>query len=218
MKKKFKDNEPTSSLLHFIAALLSIAGLVLLIIFAALKATAWHVIGFSIFGATLILLYFASTIYHFASKSKKAKKVLEKIDHAMIYVLIAGTYTPICLTALRGPLGWSILGVIWGLAALGIVFSTLGGLNKIIETIIYVVMGWIIVFAMFPLLETIQLGGFAWLLLGGVFYTIGAVVYAIDNKFPTKSRWFTLHELFHLLVMAGSFSHFWVMLHYVMII
>lgn len=210
------NNEPISSITHFLGFLLSIAALVILVIFAVLKATAWHIVAFSIFGSALILLYLASSLYHFMPKSSKAKNVFRNIDHSMIYVLIAGTYTPICLTVLRGGLGWSIFGIIWGLAILGIVLKATGILtNYWLSTPIYIIMGWIIIIAIFPLIEFLPLAGLWWLIAGGILYTFGTLFLGLE-KILKKSRWLSMHDIFHLFVLAASFSHFWFMFRYIM--
>ncbi len=213
MEKEFL-NEPLSSLIHFIGALLSIAALIVLIALAATKGTAWHVVGFSIFGAGLILLYSASALFHFFNISTKAKRVFGRIDHSMIFVLIAATYTPICLTILRGIWGWSILGVVWAIAATGISLKSSGVMmNKWLSTSIFIGMGWIMLIATYPLLKVISFQGFLWLLIGGISYTIGAAFYVLGEKMPRK-RMFDYHEIFHLFVLAGSICHFWFMIHY----
>lgn len=211
-----KQNEPLSSLLHLIGAVLSVAALVLLVVFAALRGTAWHVTSFAIFGSTLILLYLSSTLYHFLSHPT-AKKVFRKIDHSMIYLLIAGTYTPICLIPLRGAWGWSLFGVIWGLTILGIVLSNTLRMKGWISTVIYIALGWIAVIAIFPLVESVPFAGIMWLIVGGVFYTLGTIFYGLDGIIH-RSRWFGMHEIFHIFVLAGSFSHFWLMIRYILYI
>jgi hemolysin III len=209
-----KQNEPLSSLTHLIGAVLSVAALVLLVVFAALRGTAWHVTSFAIFGSTLILLYISSTIYHFLSHPT-AKNVFKKIDHSMIYVLIAGTYTPICLVALRGGWGWTLFGIVWGLTALGIVFSTATEMNKLLSTLVYVAMGWLVVIAFVPLVKAIPFAGLMWMVAGGIFYTVGAVFHELGRIIPGK-RWFGMHDIFHILVLAGSFCHFWLMFKYIL--
>jgi len=211
-------NEPASAVTHLIGAILSIAGLTLMIIFASIYATAWHVVGFSIFGASLILLYLASTLYHFIPKHKELKKTFQKIDHSMIYVLIAGTYTPVCLTSLRGGWGWSLFGIIWGLAIVGILSKSLSKKERpIVSTLFYIVMGWLMVIAFFPLVKSLPSLGLFWLVAGGVFYTIGTIFFGLDKLYKRK-HYFGLHEVFHLFVMMGSFSHFWLMLRYVILV
>jgi len=218
----YADNEPLSAITHFLGMLLSIAGLVLLVVYAAKFATPWHVVGFSIFGAALILLYLTSTWYHLVPRSfPRYKKVMQRIDHAMIYVLIAGTYTPICLTTIRGPLGWTLFGIVWALAAGGIVWKSIGGMPEILSLIVYIAMGWLAVVAFYPLMHSLSWSGLAWLFGGGIAYTLGAVIYALEdilekrknnninsNKKLPKRKWFTLHDLWHIFVIAGSFCHF----------
>lgn len=210
---KFRD--PVSGLSHFIGVLLSIAALVLLVVFSTIKATPWHVVSFSIFGTTLILLYTASSLYHLLPLSEKGIRIFRKIDHMMIFVLIAGTYTPICLVPLRGAWGWSLFGVIWGLAIAGIVMKIFWlQAPRWLYTTIYVAMGWIAVVAFWPLIHGMPLGGVLWLVIGGIFYTVGAVIYAI--KKPNFSKYFGFHEIFHIFILAGSISHFWMMFRYIL--
>jgi len=217
MKKELKlSNEPVSSITHLVASLFSVAALVILIVFATLYGTVWHIVGFSIFGAALILLYTSSTLYHFFNVGSKAKKVYQRIDHSMIFVLIAATYTPICLTVLRGPWGWSIFGVVWTIAAVGIVLKSCGiGLKDGVSAFMYVLMGWVIVVALYPLLKAVPLSGFYWLLAGGLFYTSGVLFFSLETMFPRKRKWsFGMHEIFHIFVILGSFSHFWFVINY----
>ena len=210
-----KDNEPLSSLTHLIGASLALAALALLVIFAAIYGTALHIVSYSIFGTAMLLLYIMSTIYHFLPKGKTSKKVFQKLDHSMIYILIAGTYTPIALVGLKGAWGWTIFGIIWGLAALGISLKcSFKKVNQILSTILYLVMGWLIVVAFVPLNTTLPTAGLWWLFAGGLSYTIGVIFFALDNIIP-RTRWWGLHELFHLFVIGGSFCHFWMMLKYV---
>jgi hemolysin III len=209
-------NETVSSLTHFIATLLSIAGLAVLVTLAALKGTAAHVIGFSIFGGALVLLYLASTVYHFLSRSHPAKDVFQIIDHSMIYLLIAGTYTPLTLIVLPAAWGWSMFGVIWGLALLGILVKAMKfRLHNAVSTSFYLLMGWLIVIAIKPLQDSVPAGGVFWLVAGGIFYTIGTIFYGLTEP-PFPTRWYTYHDVFHVFVMLGSFSHFWFMFTYVL--
>jgi hemolysin III len=186
---------------HGIGVLLSIAALVMLVTRASLYGDTWHVVSFSIFGASLILLYVASTIYH-SVKSPALRKRLRVMDHASIYVLIAGTYTPFALVTLKGPVGWWIFGISWGLALAGIVLKLFfTGKFKQISTLMYVILGWIIIFAIQPLMENLSTEGLLWLLAGGVAYTVGAALYSIKRiRFN--------HAIFHMFVLAGSASHF----------
>lgn len=196
--------EIASAVTHGIGALLSIAALVLLVVKAAFYAPAGekaaYIVGFSIFGASAILLYLFSTLYH--ALPAGAKKVFGIFDHCSIYVLIAGTYTAYCLTALRGAAGWIIFGIIWGLAVLGIViYAVFGSKVRVLSVITYIPMGWLIIFAVKPLKEQLSLVSFQFLVAGGVIYTIGCLVYAAK-----KIKW--THSIWHLFVMGGTVMHF----------
>ena len=210
-----KENEPLSSLTHFAGFGLSIAGLVLLIVFASIYARASHVVGVIIFGASLILLYLSSGIYHFISITSPRKKIWQKIDHAMIYVLIAGTYTPLCLVVPQRGWGWSAFGVIWGLAIFGILLKIKWStFPKILSPIIYLVMGWLLI-VFYPILSSVPSIGLVWLFLGGVFYTLGTIFFALDKIIP-RNRWWGMHEIFHLFVLLGSFAHWWFVFKYLL--
>ena len=197
-----------NSISHLIGAALALVGLILLVVLAARQGDPWKIVSFSIYGTTLLLLYTFSALYH--SAHGKAKKVFRKFDHLSIYLLIAGTYTPFSLITLRGGWGWSIFGAIWCLAILGIVLDSLPQKgHRVLPLIIYIFMGWFILIALKPLLRALPLMGFAWLLLGGAFYTIGVVFYALDERV----RHF--HGIWHLFVLAGSLSHYFTVLFYV---
>lgn len=213
-----KVRDPISGFTHMAGALLSIAGLVVLVCFAAINATAWHIVSFSIFGASLVLLYTASTLYHLLPFSARGTAILRRIDHMMIYVLIAGTYTPVCLVPLRGAWGWSLLGGIWAIAIVGIILKGFWmNAPRWLSTLFYMGMGWLVVIAFWPLVNSIPSGAVWWLVAGGLMYTIGAVIYA--TKWPRiASKLFGFHEIFHLFVMAGSLCHFWFMLRYILYI
>lgn len=214
--KKLKQNEPFSSLSHFIGTILSLVGLILLVVLAGIKGNAWKVVGFSIYGISLVLLYGASALYHFISSENNKKKLFQKFDHALIYVLIAGTYTPICLVVLRGAWGWSIFGVVWGLAVAGILIKFLElKIKPWLSTVLYILMGWVAVVAISPLAESLSAGGLVWLFVGGLFYTVGTIFFGLERYIPRK-RWFGMHEVFHIFVLGGSFCHFWLMLKYVL--
>lgn len=209
-------DEQLSGLTHFIATLFSIAGLTLLVALAAIRGTAIHVVGLSVFGASLILLYFFSTLYHFISKDHPSKGLFQLLDHVMIYLLIAGTYTPLVLVVLPTAWGWSMFGVIWGLALLGVLKKIFQlAVPKWVSPIFYLSMGWIIVIAITPLSKVLSFEAIMWLLAGGIFYTAGTVLFALDNHIKLN-RWYTLHDVFHVFVMLGSFSHFWFMLKFVL--
>ncbi len=199
--------EIANSVTHGIAAVFSVAALAILVVFAAVRGTAWHIVSCAIFGVTLILLYLASTLYH-ALPVGRAKEVCRILDHASIYLLIAGTYTPFTLVTLRGPWGWSIFGVVWGLAVAGIVFqSLLIGRLPVLSTSVYVLMGWVVVIALRPLIHALPWGGLLWMLAGGLCYTAGVYFYASRSKFA--------HAVWHLFVIAGSLCHFFAVLLYV---
>jgi hemolysin III len=193
--------ELANSITHAAGFALSMAGFVMLIYLAATRGTARHIVSCAIYGATLISVYAASTLYH-AIPSARAKRVLRILDHSAIYLLIAGTYTPFLLINLRGAWGWSLFGVIWGLAAAGIVLKVWFVEHfAILSTVIYIAMGWLAVIAAKPLLAAIPRNGIAWLLAGGVMYTAGVVFYASKRiRFG--------HVIWHVFVMAGSACHY----------
>jgi hemolysin III len=193
--------EIANAITHGVGALLAIAGLVILVVMAALRGTVWHIVSFSIFGATLVLLYFASTLYH-SLTHPKAKRVFHKFDHISIYLLIAGTYTPFCLTALRGWIGWTMLGVVWGCAILGAVLKAISvGKRVKLSTVLYILMGWVILVAIYPLYQAITYHGFLLLIAGGVSYTIGTIFF-IRNQVKYN------HSVWHVFVLGGSVLHF----------
>lgn len=209
------DNEPTSGLLHFAAMLLAVVGMVALIGLAALSADARRLISFSIFGASVVMLYLTSAVYHLVPASWRAKIILRRVDHAMIFVLIAGTYTPICLVALRGGWGWGLFGVVWALALGGIVAKAIGlRFNPYLSVLIYILMGWLVLIVMAKLIYILPPNGIAWLFAGGILYTLGTAFFGLDRILP-RTRWMGMHEIFHLFVIAGSFCHFWLMYKYV---
>ncbi|MEN6348827.1 MAG: hemolysin III family protein [Syntrophomonas sp.] len=210
----FKD--PVSGFTHLIGALLSIWGLVVLVIHVPEYAGARYTVAFSIFGASLILLYSASATYHLIVAPDKATMVLRRIDHMMIYVLIAGTYTPICLIALHGVWGTSLLIAIWILAFVGMILKLVWfNAPRWLSTLFYLLMGWLVVIAIIPLSRVISWAGTTYMVLGGLAYTVGAVIYATKWP-PLKLRFFGFHEIFHLFVMLGSGLHFWMIFRYVM--
>ncbi len=201
--------EKLNVITHAIGLILSVVALVLLVVFASLEGTAKHIVSFSIYGVSLIVLYSASTLYHYSQKPKIRKR-LNVFDHAAIYVLIAGTYTPFTLVVLKGWVGWTIFGISWGLAVAGIILKLFftGKYDKI-STYAYVLMGWVVIFAVKPLVENLALEGLMWLLAGGIFYTVGAVLYSIKSiKYN--------HAIFHVFVLLGSFTHFIAVFFYVL--
>lgn len=208
--------EPINALTHFIGVILSIIGTIVLLVIAVEEATVWHVVSFAIFGASMILLYTASTLYHALAVSERAIQVLHRIDHMMIFILIAGTYTPICLVPLRGVWGWTIFGIIWGLALLGILLKFIWfNAPRWLSTLFYVAMGWVAIIAFIPIIKAIPLGGVIWLVAGGVFYTIGAVIYALKKPDIFK-KYLGFHEIFHIFVLLGTLCHFILMFSYIM--
>ncbi|MEK7755183.1 MAG: hemolysin III family protein [Acidobacteriota bacterium] len=193
--------ERLNSFTHLAGALLAAAGAPVLIVLAARSGDAWKIVACSIYGAALLLLYGASTLYH--SVRGRAKAILRKFDHCSIYLLIAGSYTPFALVTLRGPWGWTLFGLAWGLAAAGIAQEFVFGKGKRrLSMLIYVVMGWMAVAALGPLAEALGAPGFAWLLAGGLLYTGGIVFYLLDERV----RHF--HGVWHLFVLGGSAAHF----------
>jgi len=201
--------EKLNVITHGIGLIFSIIAFILLVMHASEMGTTRHIVSFAIFGISLILLYAASTLYHYFQNPDIRRK-LNILDHASIYVLIAGTYTPFTLVTLKGSLGWTIFGITWGIALVGVflkLFYT-GRYDKI-STIAYVVMGWIIIFAIKPLIANLPLNGLYWLMTGGIFYTIGAILYSIS-----KLRF--NHAIFHVFVLLGSFSHFMAVYFYVL--
>ena len=187
MVHRFK--EPFSGLSHLVGALLSVAGLSLLVTYAALEASTWHVVSFSIYGSSMIMLYTSSALYHLLPISERARRKMRVLDHIMIFMLIAGTYTPICLVPLRGAWGWSLFGAVWGAALAGI-FIKLFWMNapRWLYTSIYVAMGWMCLAAIYPIIQGIPVGGLAWLVAGGFFYSVGAVVYGLKRPDPIPAN------------------------------
>jgi len=201
--------ETLNVITHGIGFLLSIAALVVLVVYASTEGTVWHITSFAIFGASLVVLYAASTLYHYTQKPDLRAK-LNILDHSAIYVLIAGTYTPFTLVILKGWVGWTIFGLSWGLAIAGIVFKVFyfGKYDKI-STIAYVLMGWVIIFAIKPLIDSFPFEGLMWLFSGGIAYSLGAIFYSI-NKIRFN------HVIFHVFVLLGSFCHFMAVFFYVL--
>lgn len=206
--------EPVNGLTHCLGAVLAVVGSVLLLVRVASPAMPWHIVTFAVFGTAMVMLYTASTLYHWLPLSEAGVRLWRRIDHCMIFVYIAATYTPICLIPLRGPWGWSLFGSVWALALAGI-FVKVFWLHapRWLSTGLYLGMGWMVVVGVYPLVVSLPAGALWWLLAGGLFYTVGAVVYA--SRWPNVARHFGFHELFHVFVMAGSFCHFLVMYLYV---
>jgi hemolysin III len=199
--------EKFNAITHLVGAVLALVGAVVLVVLAARDGDPWKVVSVSVYGLTLVLLYTFSVLYH--SLRGRAKGVLQKLDHQGIYLLIAGSYTPFCLVTLRGAWGWSLFGVVWGLAVMGSLQEFRADKARILSVVIYVVMGWAAVVALVPLHEALGSAGFAWLVAGGLFYTLGIVFYALDARVTH------FHGVWHLFVMAGSAAHYVAVLRYV---
>ncbi len=201
--------DPGSALTHFIAMMLSIFSTIPLIAIAADATSLAGTISIITFILSMILLYAASSLYHSVNFSGEKLKIFKKIDHMMIFVLIAGTYTPICIISLKGSLGYALLGIIWGIAAIGIFFKFFWvTCPKWVSSTIYIAMGWVCIFIFKPLWHTLSRAAFFWLLAGGIIYTVGGIIYALKlSIFNAKHKYFGSHEIFHLFVMSGSFCH-----------
>lgn len=200
--------ERLNSITHLIGASLALAGLAVLVVSAGMKGDPWKIVSFSIYGITLVALYSFSTLYH--SLRGKARLVFQKLDHTAIYLLIAGTYTPFTLVTLRGVWGWTIFGVIWGLAVIGLTQDILlKKRNHILSVSLYVLMGWLSLSAIQPLSRILSATGIAWLITGGLLYTIGVIFYALDTRLKHG------HAIFHFFVLGGSFCHYITILFYI---
>lgn len=197
--------ERFNSISHLIGAIFALTGLVLLVVMSSLQGDPWKIVSFSIYGTTLLLVYLNSTFYH--SFRGRTKAVFRKLDHLSIYLLIAGTYTPLTLVTLRGGWGWSLFGVIWGLALLGLVLEfLLTSYKKPITIAIYASMGWLVLIAIQPLWKSLPALGLVFLVIGGIFYTAGIYFYVAKDRIRHS------HGIWHLFVIAGSFFHFLTML------
>lgn len=213
--KKLKD--PGSAITHFIGMIMAIFAATPLLIRAASRPDRIHIVSLAVFIISMILLYAASTAYHSFNLSEKANIILKKIDHMMIFVLIAGTYTPVCLIVLNGTIGYTLLALVWGIAIAGIVIKALWvTCPKWFSSILYIAMGWVCVLAFTQILNSLSPAAFGWLLAGGIIYTIGGVIYALKLPiFNAKHSAFGSHEIFHLFVMGGSLCHFILMFNYI---
>ena len=216
IKEHVKD--PGSAITHFIGMLMAIFAAIPLIIKAAHEPSRIYVVSIVIYAVSLVLLYAASTTYHTFDKSEKINTILKKIDHMMISVLIAGSYTPICLLVLKGKLGIILLAVVWSFAIVGILIKAFWVYcPKWVSSVLYIGMGWTCVLAFTQLLNSMSPAAFGWLLAGGIIYTVGGVIYALKLPiFNKKHKYFGSHEIFHLFVMGGSACHFIVMYAFVL--
>lgn len=208
MTLKIKD--PGSALTHFIAMILALCASSPLIIKAAGEPDSAHVLALSIFITSMVLLYAASTVYHTLDISPKVNQILRKVDHMMIFILIAGTYTPVCMLVLGDRTGWIMLGLVWGIAAAGILINALWiTCPKWFSSLVYIAMGWVCVLAFGKIIAALPRQAFGWLLAGGIIYTVGGIIYAMKLPiFNQKHRYFGSHEIFHLFVMGGSLCHY----------
>ncbi len=194
---------------HLVGAVLSVLGALWLLLLASQAGDIWKIVSVAIYGVTLVLLYSASTLYH--SVKGPAKRVMRKLDHLSIYLLIAGSYTPFCLVSLRGAWGWSLFGTVWGLALLGMLQEIKPRSEaRVLSLVIYALMGWVVLVAVRPLLAALGPEGFAWLAGGGVLYIVGIVFFVYDSRFR---HW---HGIWHLFVMAGSLLHYVAIWRYVL--
>jgi hemolysin III len=218
--KHLRVKDPGSAITHFIGMLMALFAATPLIIRSLRTPDAIHVVSLTIFIVSMILLYAASTTYHTFDLSPHINKVLKKIDHCMIFVLIAGSYTPICLIVLHGTLGYILLSIVWGIAVLGIIFKLCWvTCPKWISSVLYIAMGWACVLAFTQLLNALPTHAFNWLLAGGIIYTIGGIIYALKLPiFNARHKNFGTHEIFHLFVIGGSICHFIMMFEYIAVL
>lgn len=194
---------------HLVGAVLAAVGAIWLIVLSSLDGSPWKIVSVSVYGIALVLLYSISTLYH--SLRGRTKLIMRKLDHLSIYLLIAGSYTPFCLVSLRGPWGWTLFGIVWGLALVGMLQEIKPRSEaRVLSIVIYAVMGWIVLIAVKPLLAALGTAGFAWLATGGVLYTVGIIFFAFDQRFR---HW---HGIWHLFVIAGSLLHFVAIMFYVL--
>ncbi|MDD7795961.1 PAQR family membrane homeostasis protein TrhA [Clostridium sp. 'White wine YQ'] len=214
MEKYFR--EPINGFTHLFGAVASLIGLIFMLIKVSINgASALSITAIAIFGASMILLYSASATYHMVKASDKVISFLRKLDHSMIFVLIAGSYTPFCLIALNGVQGWVLFSIIMSIAVIGIIFKMIWfNCPRWLSTLIYILMGWIAVFAIVPLYSAISLNGVLLLVLGGVLYTVGGLIYAIKPKILTF-KYLGFHEIFHIFILLGTLAHFFCIFKYV---
>ena len=209
--------EPGSAITHFIAMMMAVFASVPLLVKAGLDSGTRNFFAMAVFMGSMILLYAASATYHSVDLSGKELKIFKRIDHMMIFVLIAGSYTPVCLIILGGKLGYSLLALVWGIALIGMLIKAFWVTCPTwFSSVIYIAMGWVVVFAFGPLVHSLTTPAFLWLLAGGIIYTIGGIIYALKLPlFNSLHKTFGSHEIFHLFVMGGSVCHFIFMYCYV---
>ena len=209
--------EPGSAITHFIAMMMAVFATVPLLVKAGIQSGWENFLAMAIFMGSMILLYGASATYHSVDLTGRSLRIFRKLDHMMIFVLIAGSYTPVCLIVLGGKLGYTLLALVWGIAAVGMLVKACWiTCPKWFSSVIYIAMGWVCVLVFGPLLKTLSAPAFLWLLAGGIIYTVGGVIYALKLPiFNAKHKYFGSHEVFHLFVMGGSICHFIFMYLYV---
>lgn len=210
--------EPGSAITHFIGMMLAVFAAMPLLAKAGMTGNSADVTAMMIFALSMVSLYGASTLYHSLNVTGRVLKIFKKLDHMMIFVLIAGSYTPVCMIVLGGDSGYKLLAAVWGIALAGILIKAFWvTCPKWFSSVIYIAMGWVCVFVFGELLATLPWAAFLWLLAGGLFYTAGGVIYALKCPiFNLKHKWFGSHEIFHVFVMLGSACHFIFMYHYVL--
>lgn len=207
--------EPMNGFTHFIGIIFASIATILLLGLSLNPYKPYHIISFSIFGFGMILLYTTSTLYHWLKLSDFGIMKLRKADHIMIFIYIAATYTPVCIIVLRNSFGLILLSAVWSVALVGIIIKIFWmNAPRWLSTFIYILMGWLAVIVTYPLINNLQTGALIWLMIGGLFYTIGAVIYVIKMPDPYPGI-LGFHEIFHLFVLAGTFSHFWMMYNYI---
>lgn len=208
-KDKSVIEELANGITHGVGLALSILGLIALVVLSVMRGNAWHIAGCTTFGVTLVLLYAASTLYH-TFHTPRLKRILKILDHTAIYLLIAGTYTPFTLVNLRGFWGWTLFSLVWGLSVFGILWKLFHVERfQIVSTLVYVGMGWLVLIAIKPLMSAIPVTGIVWLVVGGLFYTVGVLFFAM-KRMPYN------HAIWHVFVMAGSICHYFAVVLYVL--
>ena len=216
-KRTLRIKDPGSAITHFVAMLLAATAAAPLLLKAWRGEGQMHVTALAIFILSMVGLYGASTIYHTLDISPKINRLLRKIDHMMIFILIAGTYTPVCMIVLGVRTGWSLLALVWGIAAVGILINACWiTCPKWFSSLIYIAMGWVCILAITKIIQALPKAGFLWLLAGGIIYTLGGIIYAMKLPlFNNRHRYFGSHEIFHLFVMGGSLCHYVMMYRFV---
>ena len=216
-KRTLRIKDPGSAITHFVAMLLAAAAAAPLLLKAWRGEGQMHVTALAIFILSMVGLYGASTIYHTLDISPKINRLLRKIDHMMIFILIAGTYTPVCMIVLGDRTGWSLLALVWGIGAVGILINACWiTCPKWFSSLIYIAMGWVCILAITKIIQALPKAGFLWLLAGGIIYTLGGIIYAMKLPlFNNRHRYFGSHEIFHLFVMGGSLCHYVMMYRFV---